>query len=111
GEQHLPKLANGELLEDRYSYFNQKYEFTTSNNSKATKASNGPFNGEFNRFLSRFETKVNDKRLDFLLLDQDQEENSKYQTEHFEEILRQFMGYLDKSNITIIDLSGIPFEV
>lgn len=111
GEQHLPKLINGELLKDGTSYFNNKFEFTTSNNSKATKASNGPFNGEFNRFLSRFETKVNDKRLDFLLLDQDLEGNSKYRTEHFEEILKQFMGYLDKSNITIIDLSGIPFEV
>lgn len=111
GEQHLPKLANGELVKDRNSYFNQKYEFTTSSKSNATKATNGPFNGEFNRFLSRFETKLNDKRLDFLLLDQDREENSKYQTEHFEEILKQFMGYLDKSNITIIDLSGIPFEV
>ncbi|UCZ53745.1 ATP-binding protein [Bacillus shivajii] len=111
GEQHLPKLSNGELVEDRSLYFERKLEFTTSNNTKATKASNGSFNGEFNRFLSRFETKVNDKRLDFLLLNQDIEENSKYRTEHFEEILKQFMGYLDKSNVTIIDLSGIPFEV
>ena len=49
--------------------------------------------------------------MDFLLLNQDVEENEKYKTEHFEEILKQFMGYLDKSNVTIIDLSGIPFEV
>lgn len=111
GEQHLPKLSNGELVRDRNLYFNEKLEFTTSNNTKATKATNGPFNGEFNRFLSRFETKLTDKRLDFLLLNQDIEENSKYKTEHFEEILKQFMGYLDKSNVTIIDLSGIPFEV
>ncbi|WP_180247555.1 ATP-binding protein [Bacillus sp. AFS031507] len=49
--------------------------------------------------------------MEFLLLNQDVEENSKYKTEHFEDILKQFMGYLDKSNVTIIDLSGIPFEV
>jgi uncharacterized protein len=111
GEQHLPKLSNNDLVSDRNRYFHEKLEFTTSNNTKATKASNGPFNGEFNRFLSRFETKLADKRLDFLLLNQDDEDNAKYKTEHFEEILKQFMGYLDKSNITIIDLSGIPFEV
>lgn len=111
GEQHLPKLSNGELVRDRNLYFIERFEFTTSNNTKATKASNGPFNGEFNRFLSRFETKLTDKRLDFLLLNQDVEENAKYKTEHFEEILKQFMGYQDKSNVTIIDLSGIPFEV
>ena len=29
----------------------------------------------------------------------------------FEEILKQFLGYIDKSNVSIIDLSGIPFEV
>jgi len=110
-EQHLPKLSNGELVIDRNLYFIEKLEFTTSNTTKATKASNGPFNGEFNRFLSRFETKLTDKRLDFLLLNQDIEENAKYKTEHFEEILKQFMGYLHKSNVTIIDLSGIPFEV
>ncbi|GHI00629.1 ATP-binding protein [Neobacillus kokaensis] len=111
GEPSFPKLSNGELVENRHIYFNEKFEFTSSNTSKATKASNGPFNGEFNRFLSRFETKLTDKRLDFLLLNQNAEENSKYRTEHFEDILKQFMGYLDKSNVTIIDLSGIPFEV
>lgn len=111
GEQHLPKLSNGELVRDRNLYFTERLEFTTSNNTKATKASNGPFNGEFNRFLSRFETKLTDKRLDFLLLNQEVEENTRYKTEHFEEVLKQFMGYLDKSNVTIIDLSGIPFEV
>jgi uncharacterized protein len=111
GERHLPKLSNGELVEDKNLYFVEKLQFTSSNNSKATKAGNGPFNGEFNRFLSRMETKLNDKRLDFLLLNQDIGENSKYKTEHFGNILKQFMGYLNKSNVTIIDLSGIPFEV
>ena len=35
--------------------------------AQATKATNGPFNGEFNRFVSRLETKLGDKRLRFLL--------------------------------------------
>ena len=25
--------------------------------------------------------------------------------------LKQFIGYLDKANVTIVDLSGVPFEV
>jgi DNA helicase HerA-like ATPase len=70
----------------------------------------GGFNGEFERFISRLETKINDKRLDFLL-NPIKTDKTKYTTDDFEEILKQFLGYLDKSNITIIDLSGIPFEV
>src|SRR5690606_14174062 len=70
----------------------------------------GGFNGEFDRFVSRLETKIADKRLRFIMepktLDFDN-----FKTEDFELILRQFLGYIDKANITIIDLSGIPFEV
>jgi DNA helicase HerA-like ATPase len=38
-------------------------------------------------------------------------DGSSFQTNDFGDILKQFLGYLDRSNITIIDLSGIPFEV
>jgi hypothetical protein len=34
-----------------------------------------------------------------------------FKTADFEEIMKQFLGYLNKANITIVDLSGIPFEV
>ena len=34
-----------------------------------------------------------------------------YVTSDFEYLIKQFLGYINKSNITIIDLSGIPFEV
>lgn len=34
-----------------------------------------------------------------------------YKTEDFSEIRKQFLGYIDKCNVTIIDLSAIPFEV
>ena len=70
----------------------------------------GGFNGEFDRFISRLETKINDKRLAFLLKPVN-EDGKPYQTDDFKGILKQFLGYLNKSNITIIDLSGIPFEV
>ena len=34
-----------------------------------------------------------------------------YKTEDFGEILKQFLGYIDKCNVPIIALSAIPFEV
>lgn len=110
-----PKVVEGEntrLITDieKKEYFKKKFSFVTSSTAKATKASNGPFYGEFNRFISRLETKLSDKRLRFLLHPQKGDESS-YETNDFSEILKQFLGYLNKSNITIIDLSGVPFEV
>lgn len=65
----------------------------------------GPLNGKLSNFVSRLENKINDKRLEFLL-----GEKSKKIT--FEETLKQLISYdSNKSNVTIIDLSGIPFEV
>lgn len=70
----------------------------------------GGFNGEFERFISRLETKINDKRLKFIMNPKNDEDES-YKTNDLEIILKQFLGYIDKANISIIDLSGIPFEV
>lgn len=109
-EDQKPKLSDGTLIHNTNDYFDKIYDFTTTSTAKATKASNGAFNGEFNRFLSRLDTKINDKRLSFLL-QPIKSDTSLYNTNDFDEILKQFLGYLDKSNITIIDLSGIPFEV
>lgn len=109
-EEQKPKLSDGTLVDDTNSYFDKIFNFITASTAKATKASNGPFNGEFNRFLSRLDTKINDKRLSFLL-QPIKSDKSLYQTNDFDIILKQFLGYIDKSNITIIDLSGIPFEV
>lgn len=110
GEEQKPKLLDGTLITDINAYFEKQLDFVTTSTAKATKSSNGAFNGEFNRFLSRLETKINDKRLDFLL-QPNKANGTLYKTDDFEEILKQFLGYLDKSNITIIDLSGVPFEV
>ena len=110
GEYGKPKKKDGSLISDIIDYLDDTYEFVPASTASATKASNGPFNGEFERFLTRIETKLSDKRLDFIT--QPKKENGyTYKTEDFSEILKQFIGYINKSNITIIDLSGIPFEV
>lgn len=110
--ENCPKLSNGTLLTDpeKKEYFNNKLDFITQSTAAATKASNGAFYGEFNRFISRLETKLSDKRL-YFILNAKKEEGTSFQTSDFGDILKQFLGYLDTSNVTIIDLSGIPFEV
>lgn len=61
--------------------------------------------GQLSNFVSRLENKMSDRRLEFLI-----GEKSKKAT--LESTLKQLIGYTEKkSNITVIDLSGIPFEV
>ncbi|MBE7382985.1 MAG: ATP-binding protein [Leptolyngbya sp. SIO1E4] len=109
--EEKPKLADGTLVDSRQNYYFEKiYDFVSTSTAKDSKASSGPFNGEFNRFISRLETKLSDRRLRFLLKSV-KTDGQPFKTADFEEIVKQFLGYLDKSNVTIVDLSGIPFEV
>lgn len=105
-----PKLANGCLVSDRNIYFEEVHDFVATSSAAASKATNGPFNGEFNRFVSRLEAKLADKRLRFLLNPQ-KADGKEHLTEDFETLMKQFIGYLHKSNVTVVDLSGVPFEV
>lgn len=105
-----PKLADGTLVTDRSIYFDKIYDFIATSNSGGAKATNGPFTGEFNRFASRLEAKLTDKRLRFLLNAKKADGNT-HVTEDFETLMKQFIGYLHTSNVTVIDLSGVPFEV
>lgn len=109
--ENLPKLADGTLVKERKNfYFDKVHTFAQTSTAKDSRATNGPFCGEFNRFVSRLETKLADRRLRFLLEPQ-KADGQLYETNDFEEIIKQFIGYLNKSNVTIVDLSGIPFEV
>lgn len=105
-----PKLANGALVADRSIYFDKVHDFVVSSSAVATKATNGPFNGEFNRFVSRLEAKLSDKRLGFLLKPKTFDGQA-HTTEQFEMLMKQFIGYLSRANVTVVDLSGVPFEV
>lgn len=69
------------------------------------KTTHGSLYGQLTNFISRLESRLNDKRLDFLLGNRSKEIT-------FDDTLRQLIGYgADKSNITILDLSGVPFDV
>lgn len=65
----------------------------------------GPLVGKLSNFISRFENKLSDRRLDFLLGDEARDTS-------FEDVLQTLVGYGDNnSNVTILDLSGVPFDV
>jgi DNA helicase HerA-like ATPase len=106
-----PKLIDGTLIDNQEnSYFEARLTFVASSAAAATKANNGPFHGEFNRFISRLETRLADDRLRFLLKPI-KPDGERFNTDDFSDLLKQFIGYSNKSNITIFDLSGVPFEV
>ncbi|MCD2357897.1 ATP-binding protein [Pantoea sp. MHSD4] len=94
-------VANSTLVinERLPCYFNEEFDFV-----KESSLVNGPFNGEFDRLIIRLENILNNGRLRFLFND--------VNYIGLDEILKQFIGYMDKkSNVTVINLSGIPFEV
>ncbi|MCI6190132.1 MAG: ATP-binding protein [Clostridium sp.] len=86
------------------------YKFVRDKNEEKVLGANeklkqGPLFGQLSNFVSRLENKMSDRRLEFLI-----GEKSKKAT--LESTLKQLIGYREKkSNITVIDLSGIPFEV
>lgn len=108
---HLPKKNDGTVIENAdYVYLDDEILFAATSTAKDTKATNGPYNGEFERFVTRLETKLSDKRLKFIT-SPIKNNGDTFKTNDFDIILKQFLGYIEKSNVTIIDLSAIPFEV
>ena len=67
----------------------------------------GPMFGDFDRFLMRIESKLNDVRYDFLLKPKLRTASSSLAS-----LLRDFVGLgTKKAAVTIIDLSSVPFDV
>jgi DNA helicase HerA-like ATPase len=95
-------------IEKNTEYVDTGEVYAASNKEKAgqPKLTQGSLYGKLTNFVSRLENKINDTRLDFFL-----GEKSKNIT--FEETLQALLGYApqNKSNVTVIDLSGVPFEV
>lgn len=107
--------------EDNYQYLFEKHRFRpTSGTSKdvvlglKVNAKRNGFLGEFTRFITRFQAKLNDVRLSFLLKEPDNVEEYKNTPEKtFSEVVPNLFGHRESenNNITIIDLSALPFEV
>lgn len=92
------KNKNTELIETGETY-------SSGPKTGQPKTTQGSLFGKLSNFTNRLEGKLNDKRLEFLL-------GEKSKSISFEDTLKQLLGYGSKnSNITIIDLSGVPFDV
>jgi len=79
-------------------------EFAAKKTCKINKGSYA--DGTIDKFVRRLSSKIGNPRLQFLF-------GAKVSALTFEEVLQQFMGYKPskEANVTILDLSGIPFEV
>lgn len=67
----------------------------------------GPMFGDFDRFLMRIESKLNDVRYDFLLKPKNRNTSASLSA-----LLRDFVGLgVKKAAVTVIDLSSVPFDV
>lgn len=94
-----------DIDEKKYDYYYS--EIKSFDEPKRESVSKGTYNdGSLEKFISRIKNKLSDDRLSFLLGD-------KANSISFEDVLKQFLAYKDdnKANVTIIDLSGVPFEV
>jgi len=94
-----------ETDEAKYDYYFKKEE--NFEDVKRSSINKGTYNdGSLEKFISRIRNKLSDERLYFLLGDHVEKIS-------FKEALQQVLSYQDKkhANITVIDLSGVPFEV
>lgn len=96
--------------EEKYNYYFAK-ELSFMETQRASKENEGINKGTFNdgsleKFISRIRNKITDKRLNFILGEQSEKVT-------FEDTIKQLISYKEdeKANITVIDLSGVPFEV
>lgn len=85
------------------AYFKKNYPFALK---KSGYRQGSYADGKINKFISRFKTKLYNDRLNFLF-------GNRSESLSFSETLIQLLGYNkdNENNVTIIDLSGVPFEV
>jgi DNA helicase HerA-like ATPase len=83
-----------------------KIQFLDSEKVTGASVKEGPFYGKFTRFLVRLDGKLNDPRYAFMF------RPKKYiQSITFNDLLSKILGADGSAQVTILDLSGVPFDV
>jgi hypothetical protein len=66
----------------------------------------GPFYGQFTRFLVRLDSRLTDKRYEFMF------KPRKYKDSNaIKDIITRIFGLDTKKQVTVVDLSGVPFDI
>lgn len=73
--------------------------------AKTGKPVKGPLHGVFDRFLIRFESKINDPRFRFMFCPTRYSGNPS-----LPQLLKEYLSIDTGKRMTVIDLSGVPFE-
>lgn len=104
-----PPLGLARVTVDTPVYFSLDEVLTKVRAKNVERVGNrqGPMFGDFDRFLMRIESKLNDSRYDFLL-----KPKSRNTSASLSGLLRDFVGLgAKKAAVTVIDLSSVPFDV
>ncbi len=84
-----------------------KFQFyDTERVSAGTGVREGPFFGQFTRFLVRLDSKMTDLRYSFMFRPKKFKDSNALKA-----ILNRLLGIENKKQITVIDLSGVPFDI
>ncbi|MFA5375441.1 MAG: helicase HerA-like domain-containing protein [Dehalococcoidia bacterium] len=104
-----PPLGLTRVTVDTPIYFSLEDILTKVRTKNVERVGNrqGPMFGDFDRFLMRIESKLNDSRYDFLLKPKNRNTSAS-----LSDMLRDFVGLgTKKVAVTVIDLSSVPFDV
>lgn len=104
-----PPLGLTRVTVDTPIYFSLEdvLEKVRAKNVERVGTRQGPMFGNFDRFLMRLESKLNDERYDFLL-----KPRIRNTSASLSGLLRDFVGLgTPKVPVTVIDLSSVPFDV
>jgi hypothetical protein len=104
-----PPLGLARVTVDTPIYFSLDEVLTKvrAKNVERVGGRQGPMFGDFDRFLMRLESKLNDLRYDFLLKPRMRKTSASLSA-----LLRDFVGLGEpKKAVTVIDLSSVPFDV
>jgi len=105
----IPALGLPRVTVDTPIYFSLDDVITKVRLKNVERVGNrqGPMFGDFDRFLMRIESKLNDTRYDFLL-----KPTKRNSSASLSAMLRDFVGLgAQKAAVTVIDLSPVPFDV
>ena len=84
----------------------QYYDTERITGSSGSISKEGPFYGKFTRFLVRLDSRLNDPRYAFMF-----KPKQYVQSSSFAELLNRIFGRTQASRVTIMDLSGVPFDI